>query len=98
MLDARERNRRLRVLLELGPEYEGFTAGAVWGKTETWARHPALWHLIEGYAPVSDIAWIGCPRRCGSTSAPRGSSWAVPWSRSGRPRWGRTVPRPRSPG
>lgn len=40
----------------------------------------------------------GCPRRCGSTSAPRGSSWAVPWSRSGRPRWGRTVPRPRSPG
>lgn len=31
MLDARERNRRLRVLLELGPEYEGFTAGAMWG-------------------------------------------------------------------
>lgn len=29
------------------------------GKTETWARHPALWHLIEGYALVSDIAWIG---------------------------------------
>lgn len=60
MLDrARTQGRRLRILLRLGPEYEGFTAGAVWGKTESWARHPGLWREIEGYALVSDIGWIG---------------------------------------
>ena len=33
--DARREDRRLRLLLQFGPEFEGFTAGAVWGKTET---------------------------------------------------------------
>ena len=37
--ECRGQGRRLRLLLQLGPEYEGFTADAMWGKTETW------WHL-----------------------------------------------------
>ncbi|MHC1557859.1 SpoIIAA family protein [Actinomycetospora sp. C-140] len=56
--EAAREGRRLRILLRLGPEYEGFTAGAVWGKTEAWMRHPRLWRYIEGYALVSDIGWI----------------------------------------
>jgi alanine-alpha-ketoisovalerate/valine-pyruvate aminotransferase len=55
---ARADGRRLRVLLQLGPEYEGFTAGAVWEKAGIWMRHPGLWHEIEGYALVSDIHWV----------------------------------------
>lgn len=56
--DARTDGRRLRVLLQLGPEYEGFTAGVVWEKAGTWMRHPGLWHEIEAYALVSDIHWV----------------------------------------
>ena len=59
LLDEAARDgRRLRILLHLGPEYEGFTAGAVWGKAEAWMRHPTLWRYIEGYALVSDVGWI----------------------------------------
>jgi hypothetical protein len=60
MLDeAHRQGRRLRILLQLGPEYEGFTAGFVWEKTGMWVRHPGLWHDIEGYAVVSDKRWVG---------------------------------------
>jgi len=59
LLDEAEREgRRLRLLLELGPEFEGFTAGAVWGKTETWLHHPSLLGMIDGYALVSDLRWL----------------------------------------
>ena len=34
---------------------EGFAAGAVWGKTETWLQFPALLCMIDGYAIVSDL-------------------------------------------
>ena len=30
--EARRQGRRLRLLVQLGPEYEGFTAGAVWAR------------------------------------------------------------------
>jgi len=56
--EARRQDRRLRLLLQFGPEYEGFTAGAVWGKTETWLQFPALLRMIDGYAIVSDLRWI----------------------------------------
>jgi hypothetical protein len=56
--EARSQGRRLRLLLQFGPEYEGFTAGAVWGKTETWRHHPSLLRMIDGYAFVSDVRWI----------------------------------------
>lgn len=51
--EARRQGRRLRRLLEIGPEYDGVTAGAVWGKAETWRHHPSLLRRIEGYAIVS---------------------------------------------
>jgi hypothetical protein len=56
--EARRHGRRLRLLLQLGPEYEGFTAGAVWGKTQTWLQYPSLLRMIDGYALVSDIRWL----------------------------------------
>jgi hypothetical protein len=56
--EARRQGRRLRLLVQMGPEYESFTAGAVLGKTETWLRFPALLRMIDGYAVVSDIRWI----------------------------------------
>ncbi|MDD7967954.1 SpoIIAA family protein [Actinomycetospora lemnae] len=58
LAEAEGEGRRLRILLRMGPEYEGFTAGAVWGKAEAWMRHPRLWRSIEGYALVSDIRWV----------------------------------------
>ena len=59
MLDeARREGRRLRLLLELGPEYEGFTAGAAVGKAETWFQFPSLMRMIDGYAIVSDLGWL----------------------------------------
>ncbi|MDD7939590.1 STAS/SEC14 domain-containing protein [Actinomycetospora lutea] len=57
--DAHAEGRRLRILLHLGPRYEGFTAGAVWEKAGVWMRHPGLWHEIAAYALVSDIRWVG---------------------------------------
>ena len=56
--DAHDQGRRLRILLHLGPQYEGFTAGAVWEKAGIWMRHPGLWHGIAAYALVSDIRWV----------------------------------------
>jgi hypothetical protein len=56
--EARRQGRRLRLLLQFGPEYEGFTAGAVWGKTEAWRHYPSLLRMIDGYAVVTDIRWI----------------------------------------
>ena len=56
--EARRQGRRLRLLLQFGPEFEGFTAGAVWGKTETWRHFPSLLRMIDGYAIVSDLRWM----------------------------------------
>ncbi|MER5670932.1 STAS/SEC14 domain-containing protein [Pseudonocardia alni] len=51
-------HRPLRLLLQLGPEYEGFTAGAAWEKTEMWLEHPTMMRFVAGYALVSDIGWV----------------------------------------
>lgn len=56
--EAARRGRPLRLLLQVGPEFEGFTAGALWGKTETWLEHPSLVRMIDGYALVSDVPWL----------------------------------------
>ena len=56
--EARRQDRRLRLLVQMGTEYEGFTAGAVVGKTDTWLRFPSLLRMIDGYAVVSDVRWI----------------------------------------
>ena len=56
--EARREGRPLRLLIRLGREYEGFTAGAVFEKAVNAVRRPALPGLVEGYALVSDIPWI----------------------------------------
>ena len=56
--ECRREGRRLRLLVQLGPEYDGFTADAVWGKAETWRHFPSLLRMIDGYAIVSDLRWI----------------------------------------
>jgi hypothetical protein len=42
----------------MGPEYDGFTADAVWGKAEAWRHHPSLVRMIDGYAIVTDLRWV----------------------------------------
>jgi len=53
--DARRANRRLRLLYQFGPEFEGFTAGGVWEDASVGLRSL---RLIEGLAIVSDVSWI----------------------------------------
>ncbi|HEX5072729.1 MAG TPA: STAS/SEC14 domain-containing protein [Gemmatimonadaceae bacterium] len=53
--EARRANRRLRLLYQFGPEFDGFTAGGVWEDASIGLRSL---RLIEGLAIVSDIGWI----------------------------------------
>ncbi len=56
LIDAARRDgRRLRFLYQLGPEFEGVTAGAVWEDVRV-GLHSL--RLFEGCAIVSDSAWI----------------------------------------
>jgi len=55
---ARRHGEHLRVLLEVGPEYQGFTPGVVWEKTETVLRSLPVLRLVDGYAVVTDIGWL----------------------------------------
>jgi hypothetical protein len=56
--EARRRDRPLRLLLQIGPEYEGYTAGVVWEKTATAFRSHPLLRLFDGYALVTDLRWL----------------------------------------
>ena len=46
---------KLRVLYHLGPEYDGFTPGAVWDDMKVGFKHPLSWEKI---AVVTDVEWI----------------------------------------
>jgi hypothetical protein len=55
-IEAKLANRRkIRVLYQLGPEFTGFTAEAMWDDAKV-----GLWHLteFERVAVVSDIEWL----------------------------------------
>lgn len=56
--EARRHDRRIRLLVQIGPEYEGFTAGMVGEKAETGLRYFSALRLIDGYAIVTDIEWM----------------------------------------
>ena len=56
--EARRGSRRIRLLVQLGPEYEGYTAGAAWEKTANAFRSPSLLRLLDGYAVVTDLHWL----------------------------------------
>ncbi len=52
---ARRDGRRLRLLYEVGPEFEGFTPGAAWEDAKLGL---ASMRLFDGLAVVSDVGWI----------------------------------------
>jgi hypothetical protein len=56
--EARRSGHPIRLLVEIGPEYDGYTAGAAWEKTANAFRNPSLVRLIEGYAVVTDLRWL----------------------------------------
>ncbi|MEU7429931.1 STAS/SEC14 domain-containing protein [Streptomyces sioyaensis] len=53
--DARSEGRRIRILIELGPEFRSFTPGAAWEDLKTGL---SSLRLFEGCAIVSDIGWV----------------------------------------
>ena len=56
--EARRDGRRIRLLVRIGPEYQGFTAGVVWEKAEAGLGTPSLLRLFDGYALVTDLGWL----------------------------------------
>jgi hypothetical protein len=56
--EALQHDRRVRLLVEIGPEYEGFTAGVAWEKAQAGLRFPAIVRRFDGYAIVTDLGWM----------------------------------------
>lgn len=52
---ARSAGRRLRVLFELGPDFEGFTAGAAWEDAKLGLCYM---RLFDACAIVTDLTWL----------------------------------------
>jgi len=52
---ARREGRRIRLLYQFGPEFEGFSAGAAWEDAKLGL---ASLRLFDGCAIVSDVGWI----------------------------------------
>ncbi len=56
LVDGAHRDgRRLRLLYQIGPEFDGFTAGAAWEDAKMGLRTLGV---LEGFAIVSDIGWL----------------------------------------
>lgn len=53
--DSLLRNKRIRVLYQLGPDFSGFTAEAMWGDAKVGIRHLTAFEKI---AVVSNVTWI----------------------------------------
>lgn len=55
LADARREGRRIRLLYQLGPEFEGLTPGAAW---EDFRLGIGSLRLLDGLAVVTDTGWI----------------------------------------
>ncbi len=53
--EARQKGRRLRLLYQLGPEFESFTPGAAWEDAKIGLQSM---RLFDGCAVVTDAGWI----------------------------------------
>ncbi|MDS9467647.1 STAS/SEC14 domain-containing protein [Paracoccus sp. MBLB3053] len=53
--DKAQKHGKLRLLMQIGPEFEGYTAGAMWDDARLGLTH---WRSFERIAVVSDIGWI----------------------------------------
>jgi SpoIIAA-like len=49
------RERKVRLLCQLGPEFEGFESAAVWDDAKLGLRHLGGWERV---AIVTDVQWI----------------------------------------
>ena len=49
------RHEKISLLYHLGPDFTGFTAGAMWDDSKIGFKHLAAWDRI---ALVSDVSWI----------------------------------------
>jgi hypothetical protein len=56
----RQGERRLRLLYQFGPDFTGFTPGALWADSRIGARYLPV---VDGCAIVTDIDWIRDPGR-----------------------------------
>ncbi len=50
-----EKYKKVRLLYYLGPEFEGFTAGAVWDDAKIGLKHLLAWDKV---ALVTDVNWL----------------------------------------
>lgn len=48
-------NKELRLLYQLGPEFEGFELGAIWDDAKLGLRHLEGWDRV---AVVTDVGWV----------------------------------------
>lgn len=64
---ARREGRRIRLLYQFGPEFEGFTAGAAWEDTRIGFQYL---RLFERCAIVSDVGWLREASRLVGTMMP----------------------------
>lgn len=56
----RRRGTRLRLLYQFGPEFQGFTAGALWADSRLGATYLPV---LDGCAMATDLDWIREPGR-----------------------------------
>lgn len=56
----RQGGHRLRLLYQFGPDFKGFTLGALWADSRLGARYLPV---LDGCAMVTDIDWIRDPGR-----------------------------------
>ena len=50
-----QKHGRIRVLYQLGPDFIGFTTGAVWDDAKVGLAH---WKVWERVAVVTDVPWV----------------------------------------
>lgn len=65
--EARREGRRIRLLYQFGPDFEGFTAGGMWDDVQLGLQYL---RLFERCAIVSDVEWIGQVSRLFGTMVP----------------------------
>jgi hypothetical protein len=53
--EALKANRRIRLLYQIAPDFEGFDPHALWEDSKVGLRHPMAWDRI---AFVTDLGWL----------------------------------------
>lgn len=62
-----EKYKKVRLLYHLGPEFKGFTVGAMWDDAKVGLKHLLAWEKI---ALVTDIPWLRNTIQCISFMIP----------------------------